>query len=90
MQLRTVQHRPIVVGAVHLTPESQVLAVRLPFGRLRFSWHRPTAVVVERNGQQSQRLPILDLTRAVQLGVLLGTLVLTAVWLSIISERALP
>ena len=79
VQLRTVQDRPLVAGSMRLTPESQVLMVRLPFGGL--VWQRPTAVVVEHAGRAIQRLPILDLTRLAQVGVVLGTLLLTAVCL---------
>jgi hypothetical protein len=56
-----------------VTPESQVLEVRLPFGGLRFVWQRPTAVVVEQGVHGIQRLPILDFTRVAQAGALLFT-----------------
>jgi hypothetical protein len=81
VQLRTVQGQPILTGDVRLTPESQVLVVRLPFGGL--VWHRPTAVSVERAGRGIQRLPIVDLTRIAQVGLLL----VTAVCLTALSRR---
>lgn len=59
---------PIKAGGFILTPQSQVLAVRLPFGG--FVWHRPVHVVVEREGEAAggdgrkpQIIPINDITR---------------------------
>ena len=85
VQMRTLQAQPIVAGALRLTPESQVLTVRLPFGGL--VWQRPTAVVVEQAGRAIQRLPIVDLTRVAQLAVLLGTVLVTAVCLIVASRQ---
>jgi hypothetical protein len=85
VQLRTVQDRPILAGALRLTPESQVLTVRLPFGGL--VWQRPTAVVVEQAGRAIQRLPIVDLTRVAQLALLLGTVLVTGVCLTATSRQ---
>ena len=64
---------PISVGEVTLTPQAQVLSLRLPFGG--FVWNRPVAVVVEENGR-FQRLPIPDITRMI---VLAAAVVSTAV-----------
>ncbi|HLZ60114.1 MAG TPA: hypothetical protein VKR06_24455 [Ktedonosporobacter sp.] len=67
----------IVVNDFTLTPQSWALIVRFPRGA--FVWHRPSAVLVERNGQM-QHLPIVDLTRAIQLGLLgLGGIIITIV-----------
>jgi len=79
VQLTTVRARPITAGDLRVTPESRILAVRLPFGG--FVWHQPTGVVVERGGRTIQRLPIRDLTRIVQIAGVLATLVLTLVCL---------
>jgi hypothetical protein len=84
VELRTVRGQPIVLGDRRVTPESQALIVRLPFAGL--VWHRPTAVVVEQAGRAIERMPILDLTRVAQVGVILGTLLLTVVCL-IVSAR---
>jgi hypothetical protein len=70
VQLKTVTQPPIEVGGTRVTPESQVLEVRLPFGGLCFIWHRPTAVTVEHAGRAIQRLPIVDLTRLAQASAL--------------------
>src|SRR5215469_6525212 len=56
----------VVVHGLTLTPQSQVVIVRFPWGA--YVWHRPTAVLVERNGRVEQ-LPIVDLTRIIQLGL---------------------
>ena len=55
------------IGEATITPQSQALIIRFPFGG--FVWNRPVAVVVERGGQ-SERIPIVDVTRLAQLGVL--------------------
>ncbi len=59
---------PLKAGGFIVTPQSQVLEVRLPFGG--FVWHRPVSVVVERegeaaggNGREPQIIPITDVTR---------------------------
>lgn len=64
---------PVVVGDVTITPQSRALMFRSRFGG--FVWNRPTAVLVERAGK-TERLPIVDVTRAVLLGLVgLGLLV---------------
>jgi hypothetical protein len=60
---------------VTVTPRSRAVTVRLPHGRL--VWNRPTAVLVEQAGQV-RRIPIVDVTRILQAG-LLGLVALTAV-----------
>lgn len=52
------------IGEITITPQSHVMAVRLPFGG--FIWNRPVAVVVEKAGE-SERIPILDVTRIAML-----------------------
>lgn len=56
---------PVTVDGVTLTPQSQALTVRFPYGG--FVWHRPAAVIVEEEGQ-SRRIPIVDVTRMAQVG----------------------
>ena len=67
VRLETSSGTPTTVGDVTVTPWSQALVVRLPFARL--VWNRPTAVVVERAGR-AERIPVLDVTRVLQLGLL--------------------
>jgi len=57
----------ITVGDVTVTPQSQALTVRWPRGGL--VWNRPVAVLVER-GEETERIPIVDVTRMAQLGLL--------------------
>ncbi len=56
--------RRLVVGDVALTPVSRALQIAWSGGGL--VWNRPTAVLVERDGQV-ERLPIVDVTRRAQL-----------------------
>ena len=67
LQLRTIRDAPVTVRGITVTPVSKVLSVRLPFAG--FVWNRPHAVVVERDGRV-ERIPILDVTRIVPLGLL--------------------
>jgi len=77
--------QPVVVHDLTLTPQSQVLIVRFPWGA--WVWHRPTAIQVERNGRV-ERLPIVDLTRLIQLGLVgLGVVIITIVSLEQFARR---
>jgi hypothetical protein len=62
-QVQQVIGDSVQVGDMMVTPQSEALIVRLPFGGL--VWHRPTAVLVEQAGQVS-RIPIVDVTRLLQ------------------------
>lgn len=55
------------VGQVSVTPLSQVLMIRWPYGGL--IWNRPQAILVERDGQM-ERIRIMNVTRMSQLGLL--------------------
>jgi hypothetical protein len=69
IQWQTISSRPVTVGDVTVTPQSQALAVRWPFGG--FVWNRPVAILVERGGPLSvERIHVVDVTRMVQLGLL--------------------
>jgi hypothetical protein len=70
---REASAQPVTVDDVTVTPRSRALVVRLPRGEL--VWNRPTAVLVEQDGQ-ARRIPIVDVTRILQVG-LLGLAVLT-------------
>jgi hypothetical protein len=74
IRCQTVSGSSVTVGDVRLTPQSQALTIRWPYGGL--VWNRPVAILVER-GQQVERVPIVDVTRILQLvmlslGVTLG------------------
>jgi hypothetical protein len=66
----------ITVGGVTVTPQVQALVVRFPRGG--FVWNRPIAVFVERDGR-SERLPVVDVTRRVWLGLLGLTLLVSVI-----------
>ena len=66
----------VTVGDVTVTPQSQALIIRWPHGGL--VWNRPVAILVER-GEQTERIPIVDVTRIVQLGLLGLSLVFSMV-----------
>jgi hypothetical protein len=60
IQIETQTGEPLTVSDTTLTPQSRALSVRWPHGG--FVWNRPIGVIVERGGQ-TQRLPIVDVTR---------------------------
>ncbi len=76
VQLQTHAGTPTTTGNLTVTPESQAFSLRLPFGG--FVWNRPTAVVIEIEGER-QRVPIVDVTRIAQL-VLAGFTIGLILW----------
>lgn len=69
----------VTAGGVTVIPQAQALTVRLPFGG--FVWNRPVAVLVQR-GRQTERIPIIDMTRVVQVGLVgLGLVFSIILWL---------
>jgi hypothetical protein len=84
IQVKTGVGQPVIAGDTVVTPQFQALIVRLPIGG--FVWNRPTAVLVERDGQ-TERLPIRDITRIAQLSLLGFSLVLSIVSLIKFSQR---
>lgn len=56
----------VEVADVSVTPQSQALSVRCCLGG--WVWNRPVAVLVER-GEVGERVPIIDVTRLIQLGL---------------------
>ncbi len=66
LQIETQSGTPATFGNLTVTPESQALVLRLPFGG--FVWNRPTAVLLETEGER-QHIPIVDVTRIAQLAL---------------------
>jgi len=64
---RTFSGDKIAIGDVTVTPQSQALIVRWPGGG--FVWNRPAAILVERD-EGTERIPIVDVTRLAQWGLL--------------------
>lgn len=56
----------VQVADVSVTPQSQALSVGCRAGG--WVWNRPVAVLVER-GEVEKRVPIVDVTRLIQLGL---------------------
>lgn len=68
IQWQTMSGETITVGKAAITPQAQVLMLRLwrPLGG--WVWNRPVSVLVEQGGR-TERLPIVDITRLVQLSL---------------------
>jgi hypothetical protein len=75
----------VEVGDVTLAPQSQSLLVRWPDGG--WVWNRPVAVLVERGGE-TERIPVVDVTRKAQVG-LLGLAALFGLATLVLSTRRL-
>jgi hypothetical protein len=75
---------PVRVGGFTLTPQSEALVLRWPRGGL--IWNRPVAVTVEQDGQQ-ERLPVTDVTRLIQVGLLFLTLAVSVVGWTVSMRR---
>ena len=67
IEWKTVQGTAVTTPQHTLIPESQALIIRFPYGG--FVWQRPTAVLVQQ-GDQTQRHPIIDVTRLAAWSVL--------------------
>ena len=86
VQWQTISGSPVTVGGVTVTPQSQALIVRWPFGG--FVWNRPVAILVERGGSRFVECRrVIDVTRMVQLGLLGFSLVLSIAVLSKSARR---
>lgn len=83
-QVQTFLGQPVIVENITVIPQSQALILRLPIGG--FVWHRPTAVLVERDGA-TKRVPIVDITRILQLGLFGFSVVLSILSLVKFSQR---
>lgn len=73
IQLKTVAGTAVHTPHHTLIPESQALIIKFPYGG--FVWQRPTAVLVQ-NGDQTQRHPIVDVTRLATWSVLAASFLL--------------
>jgi len=73
IELKTVQGTAVSTPPHPLIPESQALIIKFPFGG--FVWQRPTAVLVQ-NGAQSERHPIVDVTRLATISVMAASLLI--------------
>ncbi len=75
LQRTTRPGETFAVGDLRVTPEAQALILRVRGSTV--VWNRPVAVVVERAGHV-QRIPIVDVTRRLQIG-LVGIALLVAI-----------
>jgi hypothetical protein len=71
-EIRNVTGPPYTIGNTQITPHSQVfrLAIRMPFGGGGFIWNRPVAITVNDAIHPVQQLPVVDITRLAQIGIL--------------------
>ena len=67
LQRQTISGDQIKIGDKVVTPQSQSITLRWPYGGL--VWNRPAAVLVEQDNQTT-RIPIVDITRILVWGFL--------------------
>jgi len=93
----TVTDEPVTLGETTIRPQHMEVTVRLPLSRMEsyegamvqptWLWHRPVAVLVEQGGK-TKRLPIVDVTRLVQIGILvLGLTIRLALSVAVAKRR---
>lgn len=79
LQIKSVRGERIEFEDTAVTPLSKSLVLRLPIGG--FVWNRPVGIEVEKD-QNIERIPIIDVTLMVQLGLFaIGTILTIAFWL---------
>ena len=83
-ELKTVQGTAVHTPHYTLIPESQALTIRFPFGG--FVWQRPTAVLIEQ-GEQTERQPIVDVTRQATWGLLVASLLIPIILRPLIRHK---
>ena len=83
VQFQTTAADPVIVGDTRVTPQAQALVIRFPFGG--FVWNRPIAVLVERD-DMTRRIPIVDVTRLVQIA-LFGSLLAFSVIITLLAAQ---
>jgi hypothetical protein len=72
IQIKTVSGQPVTLDRFTFTPQARVLSVRLPFGGA--VWNRAQAILVK-EGEQTRRYPIMNVTRLIQGGLIGAALV---------------
>lgn len=72
VQVGTQEGQAITVGNTKITPYSWFMRVnlRLPFYTAGWVWNRPVAVTVQTGDNPPERLPVVDITRLVQIWLL--------------------
>ena len=79
LKIQTRSGTPIQAGNITIQPVSQ--SVSWISQRFGFVWNRPSALIVE-SKDGTQKMPIIDLTRVAQLGLLTtGFLICALLWL---------
>ena len=73
VEWKTMQGTAVATPHYTLIPESQAVVIKFPYGG--FVWQRPTAVLVQ-NGDQTERHPVVDVTRLATWSILAASLLL--------------
>ena len=85
---QTTAGQQVTAGDITLTPQVRTLIIRWPNGG--WVWTRPIAVQAGRtdgSGQQVVRLPIIDITRLTQVGLLAFSLIFSIITLFLFMQQ---
>ncbi len=66
---------PLRVGDYQITPQTNVIKIRIPGQRMGLIWNRPRAVIVQTLDGREISLPVRDVTRIAIWSMLAGGLV---------------
>lgn len=73
---------PILVGDTTIVPMAKSSRIQIPGWRGGVIWNRPISVLVQTSDGGEEVLPIRDVTRRTQLGLITGSIIgLLSVWL---------
>ena len=88
VQWQTISGKPVTAGDLTVTPQSWALIVHGPYGG--WVWNRPVAVQVEHANQPgagATRIPIVDVTRLAQFGLLGLSLIFSIITLFLLIQQ---
>ena len=71
-------------GGLVITPYARAVCLQVPGRRGGLIWNRPTAVKVQDASGQETLVPVVDVTRQVQISILLSALLSTLLWVGIV------
>ncbi len=80
---------PIFYKGGRLIPFSRSWVFRSPWKRAVFIWNRPAAVLIKKDGGEEQVIPIVDVTRRWQVGLLGGAFVAALIFVVGMRKRLL-
>ena len=88
VQWQTTSGDRLTVGEITVTPQSRALTIGMPYGS--WVWNRPVALQVDGGnapGAGPARIPIVDVTRLAQLGLLGLSMIFSIITLFLLIQQ---